>query len=49
MPHDYAFVTAQKFDPTLAAYAQQRQNNDIMHDIKTLSGKKIKKSLRYQI
>jgi len=25
MPHDYAFVTAQKFDPTLAAYAQQRQ------------------------
>ena len=25
MPHDYAFVTAQKFDPSLAAYAQQRQ------------------------
>ena len=25
MPHDYAFVTAQKFDPTLASYAQQRQ------------------------
>lgn len=25
MPHDYAFVTAQKFDPSLASYAQQRQ------------------------
>ena len=25
MPHDYAFVTAQKFDASLAAYAQQRQ------------------------
>ena len=25
MPHDYAFVTAQKFDSSLAAYAQQRQ------------------------
>ena len=25
MPHDYAFVTAQKFDPSLATYAQQRQ------------------------
>ena len=25
MPHDYAFVTAQKFDTSLAAYAQQRQ------------------------
>ena len=25
MPHDYAFVTAQKFDPALASYAQQRQ------------------------
>ena len=25
MPHDYAFVTAQKFDHSLAAYAQQRQ------------------------
>ena len=25
MPHDYAFVTAQKFDTSLAAYAQQRK------------------------
>ena len=25
MPHDYAYVTAQKFDPSLASYAQQRQ------------------------
>ena len=33
----------------LAGLDAERQNNDIMHEIKTLSGKKIKKSLRYQI
>ena len=25
MPHEFAFVTAQKFDTTLANYAQQKQ------------------------
>ena len=33
----------------LAGLDAERQNNDIKHEIKTLSGKKIKKSLRYQI
>ena len=33
----------------LAGLDDERQNNNIMHEIKTLSGKKIKKSLRYQI